>query len=185
MQKGEVAKRDALVEIQKAQARAEIERLNAAEVVQKEIDKRKIEISADAEAQRLRKEAQGQADATLAKYEAEAKGIRQVLDAKAAGYRTMVESCNGDAKGAATFLLVEKLPELVAKQVEAIQGLVIDKITVWESGGSGSSSTANFISNLVKSLPPLHELGKMAGVELPGFLGTVQPDKAPPPFTEV
>jgi flotillin len=182
MQKGEVAKREALVEIQKAQARAEMERLNAAEIVQKEIEKRKIEISADAEAQRLRKEAQGQADATLAKYEAEAKGIRQVLDAKAAGYRTLVESCNGDAKGAATFLLVEKLPELVAKQVEAIQGLVIEKITVWESGGSGSSSTANFISNLVKSLPPLHELGKMAGVELPGFLGTIQPASTPNPY---
>jgi len=178
LQKGEVAKREAEVEIQKAQAKAELERLTAAEVVKKEIEKRKIEIAAEAEAQKLRQEALGQADAILAKYEAEAKGIRQVLDAKAEGYRTMVQSCNGDAKSAATFLLVEKLPELVAKQVEAIQGLAIEKIIVWESGASGSSSTANFISNLVKSLPPLHELGKMAGVELPGFLGTVrQPTK--------
>lgn len=175
-QKGEVAKREALVEIQKAQAKSEAERLNAAEVVQKEIEKRKIEIAAEAEAQRLRKEAQGQADATLAKYEARAKGIRQVLEAKAAGYQTMVASCNGDAKKAATFLLVEKLPELVDKQVEAIKNLKISKVIVWENGGAQGGSTARFIANLIKSLPPLHELGKMAGVELPGFLGSVQDD---------
>jgi flotillin len=174
-QRGEVAKRHAEVEIQKAQYQAEQERLNAVEVVHKEIEKRKIEIAADAEAQKRRKVAQGEADAVLAKYGAEAKGIRQVLQAKAEGYQGLVESCHGDAKAAATLLLVEKIEEIVGKQVEAIQNLKIDKITVWDSaGGNGDgSSTAKFVSGLVKSLPPLHDIAGMAGVELPGYLGQV------------
>ncbi len=177
MQRGEVARREAEVEIQKAQYRAEQERLNAEEVVRKEIDKRKIEIAAEAEAQKLRKEAQGQADAILAKYEAEAKGIRQVLDAKAGGYRSLVESCGADAKAAATLLLVEKIEQIVAVQVEAIRNLKIDKITVWDSGAANgnanTSSTAHFASNLIKSLPPLHDVAALAGVQLPDYLGKV------------
>ena len=173
---GEVAKREAEVEIQKAQYKAEQERLNAQEVVRKEIDKRKIEIDAEAEAQRQRKVAQGEADAVLAKYTAEAKGLRQVLDAKAAGYQAMVMSCDGDARAAATLLMVEKIEDMVKLQVEAIRNLKIDKVTVWDSAGgngSGSSSTANFASNLIKSLPPLHDVAKMAGLELPEYLGAM------------
>jgi len=196
LQVGEVARREAEVEIQKAQYKAEQERLNAAEIVREEIDKRKIEIAAEAEAQKLRKEAQGEADAVLAKHKAEAEGVRKVLDAKAEGYRALVESCRGDAKSAATLLLVEKIENLVAYQVEAIKNIKIDKITVWDSGASdGKSSTASFVSNLIKSLPPLHELAGMVGVELPGYLGKMvegddpaappaaprRPPSAPPP----
>jgi flotillin len=183
-QRGEVAKRQAVVEIQKAQYLAEQERLTAEEVVRKEIEKRKIEISAEAEAEKLRREARGQADATLAKYEAEAKGVRQVLDSKAAGYRALVESCQGDARAAATLLLVEKIEHMVSLQVEAIRNLKIDKITVWDSGGGkeGGSSTANFASSLIRSLPPLHEVARMAGVDLPEYLGTMAvPEKAAHP----
>ncbi len=184
LQKGEVARRRAEVEIQKAQYLAEQERLNAEEVVQKEIDKRKIEISAEAEAEKTRREARGQADAILLRYTAEAEGIRKVLESKAAGYRLLVESCANDAKSAATLLMIEKIEEIVARQVEAIRNLKIDKITVWDSGGAGgSSSTAGFLSNLIKSLPPLHEVARMAGVELPDYLGHVAPGapEATPP----
>ena len=174
LQRGEVAKREAEVQIQKAQYLAEQERLNAEEVVRKEIDKRKIEISAEAEAERIRREAKGNADGVLFKYEAEAKGIRQVLESKADGYRSLVDSCNGDAKSAATLLMIEKIEEVVKRQVEAISNLKIDKITVWDSaGGDGKSSTANFVSNLIKSLPPLQDITKMAGVELPEYLGRI------------
>ncbi|MBI5014021.1 MAG: flotillin family protein [Deltaproteobacteria bacterium] len=182
LQQGEVARREAEVEIQKAQYRAEQERLTADEVVRKEIEKRKIEISAEAEAERLRREATGQADAILLRYEAEAKGLRQVLDAKAAGYRSLVESCSGDARAAATLLMVEKIEEIVARQVEAIKNLKIERVTVWDSGGGEgkSSSTANFLSSLIKSLPPLQDVAAMAGVELPGYLGKVSTAPAEP-----
>ncbi|RKY09682.1 MAG: flotillin family protein, partial [Planctomycetota bacterium] len=181
LQKGEVAKRQAEVEIQKAQYLAEQERLNAQEVVRKEIEKRKIEIAAEAEAEKLRREAKGHADAILAKYEAEAKGIRQVLDSKASGYELLVKSCNGDAKAASTLLMIEKIEDVVALQVEAIKNLKIDKVTVWDTGGGAKdgSSTANFVSSMAKVLPPLHDVAEMAGVELPEYLGRMADGKSP------
>ena len=36
---------------------------------------------------------------------------------------------------------------------------------------SGATETSNFISSLIKTLPPLHEIAGMAGVELPSYLG--------------
>ncbi len=176
LQQGEVARKMAEVEIQKAQYLAEQERLRAEEVVKREIEKQKIEIDASAKAEQQRRVAKGEADAILMKYEAEAKGLLQVLESKAEGYRKLVESCGGDAKGAATLLMIEKLEEIVAKQVEAIKNIKIDKITVWDSGAGGKNetgSTAGFLSGMVKSLPPLQDVAKMAGVELPGYLGKV------------
>ncbi len=179
LRKGEVAKRQAEVEIQKAQYLAEQQRLNAEVIVRQEIEKRKVEIDAEALAERYRREAKGQADAVLAKYEAEAKGIKQVLESKAAGYESLVKSCNGDAKAASTLLMIEKIEEIVGRQVEAIKNLKIDKITVWDTGGSekGGSSTANFLSNMIKSLPPLQEIATMAGVQLPEYLGKMVDSK--------
>ena len=178
LQRGEVARRQAQVEIQKAQYKAELERLNAEEVARQETEKRKIEIAAEAEAERKRRVARGEADATLMRYDAEAKGVRQVLDGKAAGYSGLVTSCAGDAKAAATLLMVEKIEDIVQRQVEAIKNLKIDKITVWDSAGGkdGSGSTAAFVSSLIRSLPPLHDVAAMAGVDLPGYLGKIAED---------
>jgi len=176
LQRGEVARREAEVEIQKAQYKAEQERLTAAEVVRQEIDKKKIEIAAEAEAEKTRREARGQADAILLKYQAEADGVRQVLASKAAGYLELVRGCNGDAKAVATLLMTEKIEEIVKMQVEAIRNIKIDKVTVWDGGGKDGNATANFLSGLVKSLPPLHEVAGMAGIELPKYLGEISAD---------
>jgi flotillin len=69
--------------------------------------------------------------------------------------------------------MIEKIEDIVARQVEAIKNLKIDKITVWDSGSDKGSSTANFLSSMIKSLPPLQEIATMAGVELPEYLGKV------------
>jgi flotillin len=177
-QRSEVAKRMAQVNIQKAQYEMEGERLRAEEIAREEVSKQQIEISATAEANRERLIAQGQADATLAKYNAEAAGQQAVLEAKAAGYALLVKSAGGDAKAAATLLMVEKIEALVARQTEAISNLKIDKITVWDSGngGDGGGSTANFVSSLIKSLPPVHDIAAMAGVDLPDYLGNMKED---------
>ncbi|MFC1745621.1 flotillin domain-containing protein [Candidatus Riflebacteria bacterium] len=121
-------------------------------------------------------EAKGQADSILMKYEAEAEGQQKVLESKARGYFALVKSCDGDAKAAATFLLTEKLEELVASQVEAVKNLKIDRITVWDSGNGKDSSTSNFISSMVRSLPPLQEIAANAGLELPEYLGKMKED---------
>ena len=92
----------------------------------------------------------------------------------------------GDSQAAATLLMIEKLEELVARQVEAISNLKIDKITVWDSGGGDSgSSTANFISNLFKSLPPLQDISEMAGFELPAYLGKMAAEAGLPEAKKV
>jgi len=175
LKQAEVAKFEAQVAIQQALYKAEQERLRAEEVVRQEIEKNKIEIAAEAEAERVRREAKGVADGILAKYQAEAEGMRKLLEAKAEGYRRLVESVGGDSQAAATLLMIEKLEELVARQVDAIKNLKIDKITVWDSGGnSQGSATSNFIANLFKSLPPLQDISEMAGFELPAYLGKVK-----------
>ena len=168
-------KAKAEAEIQKAFYSEEEERLKASEIVQVTIQKQQIEIQADAEAERQRRVAKGEADAILAKYEAEAEGIQKVLDAKAQGYSNLVSSASGDPKAAATLLMVEKIENMVAAQTEAIRNLKIDKITVWDSGNNsdGSSATSNFVSSLVQSLPPIHDVAKMSGVELPDYLGSM------------
>ena len=182
MRIAEVANREAEAAIQKAQYAVEIERLAAAEVAKKETDRKQIQIAAEAEADRLRTVAKGEADGVLLKYQAEAEGVRTLLAGKASGYKALVESTGGDTQAAATLLMIEKLEQIVARQAEAVSNLKIDKVTVWDSaGGDGKgSSTASFVSSLVKSLPPLQDVASMAGVELPSYLGKVKADGAKP-----
>ena len=173
-QRAEIAKAQAEAEIQKSKYIEEEERLRASEIVRENIQKQQIEIAAEAEAERQRRIAAGQADAILLKYEAAAAGVQKVLEAKAAGYAGLVTSSGGDAKAAATLLMVEKIEGMVAAQIEAVKNLKIDSITVWDGGGSADgSATSDFISSLVRSLPPLHDVARNAGVDLPEYLGTM------------
>lgn len=182
MRVAEVANRTAEAAIQKAQYDVEIQRLAAAEIAKKETERKQIQIAAEAEADRVRTVAKGEADGVLMKYQAEAEGVRTLLAGKAAGYKALVESAGGNAQAAATLLMIEKLEDIVARQAQAISNLKIDKVTVWDSaGGDGKgSSTANFVSSLVKSLPPLQDVASMAGVELPSYLGKVKADAEKP-----
>ena len=157
-------------------ARAERERASqqANVIVAQEVEKRRIVIEAEAEAEQKRVQAKGEADAIFAKMEAEAKGLYEILTKQAEGYDKMIRAAGGDANKAYMLLLLEKLPELVRTQVEAIKGINIDKVTVWDNGGQsadGKGSTANFVSGLLKSVPPLADLFDQAGMSLPEYLG--------------
>ena len=157
-------------------ARAEREKAtqHANIVVPAQIDKERQIIEAEAEAEKLRRTAQGEADAIYAKMEAQARGTFEVLSKQAEGFGRMVNSAEGDAQKAVLMLIADKLPELVKTQVEAVKGIKIDKVTVWDGNSSkdGKSSTAGFISGLMGSVPPLQDLFKMAGLNLPEYLGT-------------
>jgi flotillin len=177
-QRSEIAQQNATAEIQTAKALAEMKRLEAEEVVQETINKQKREIVAEASAEQQRREARGKADSILSIREAEATGIKKILIAKADGYKYLIDACDNNAKDATTLLLVEKLEELVKMQTEAIRNLKIDKITVWDNGGNEKgSSTSNFVSSMVKSLPALHDVAAMAGMELPEYLGKISDPK--------
>lgn len=162
---------------QKAElARSERERSTqiANVVVPAEIDKQRAIIEAQAQAEQIRENAKGEADAIYAKMEAEAKGLFEILTKQAEGYRQVVDAAGGDPTKAFQLLLIEKLPELVRTQVEAVKNIKIDKITVWDSGAAGhengQSSTANFVSGMMKTVPPLNDLFNMAGLNLPTYL---------------
>ena len=175
-----VAQAKALEEAYSAEQRAELaraERERASQqanvIVAQEVEKRRLVIEAEAEAEQKRDNAKGEADAIFAKMEAEAKGLYEILTKQAQGYDKMIQAAGGDATKAYTLLLLEKLPELVKTQVEAIKGINIDKVTVWDGAGNadGKTSTANFVSGLMKSVPPLADLFDQAGMSLPEYLG--------------
>jgi flotillin len=174
---GEVAMAQATRDVLMAEKEAEIARLEKIEVARQIIEQRKVEIDADAEAERIRRVAKGQADGILAKYLAEAEGTLKVLEAKSQGYQQLLAACADRKDIAPALLMIEQLPALVAEQVKAIQNLKIDKITVWDGAGGSdktASSTAGFLRGMIGALPPIHELARQAGIELPGALGRVE-----------
>jgi len=161
---------------------ARAERENATQmaniIVPQKIEKEKIEIAAEAEAERLRRVAKGQADAKYAEMDALARGTFEILSKQAEGFKMIVNAANGDANSAVRLLIADKLEKLVAAQVEAIKNIKIDKVTVWDSGSSdGKSSTANFIKNMAGSIPPMQELFNMAGMNLPEYLAKMKEDE--------
>jgi flotillin len=173
-------------------------------VVPAQIAKDRQIVEADAEAERVRRIQQGMADAVRAAKQAEADGIKYVqeaeaggmkaklfaeaegakavLEGKAKGFEDLIKACMGPA-GAQNMLVTELLPQLVREQVQAIANLKIDKITVWDSGNGadGKSSTASFLSGLAGAVPPLHEIAKNVGVELPQYLGKLDSAKESTP----
>ncbi len=141
-------------------------------VIPAQIDKQRVEIAAEAEAEMIRRKARGEADAILYMNQAEAKGIYEVLTKQAQGLEQIVKAAGENSRDAVLLLVADKLPELVRLQTEAIKNIKIDKVTVWEGGNTtdGKNSTANFISGLYKSVPPLQEMFNMAGMQLPEYL---------------
>ena len=169
-----------------ARAKMEMEKQKAETIVRAEIEKQQVEIQAEAAAEKLRREAKGQADAIFAKLDAEARGNFQILKAKGEGYNQIIAACGNNADAASKMLLIEKLEELVRLQTEAIRNIKIDKVTVWDGGKSpdGKNATANFLSGMMQSLPPLHDVAGMAGVDLPAYLGKVKDEAADKPSAE-
>lgn len=141
-------------------------------IVKAQIEKQKAEIAAEAEAEVLRRKARGEADALFAKMEAEARGAQEILQKQAEGMRTLIEAA-GDADSAVKMLVADKLEELMRIQVDAVKNIKIDKVTVWDGGKTdgGNTATADFIAGMMKSVPPLNEVFKQAGMELPALLG--------------
>lgn len=170
----------ALEESYKAEQEAEVARadkatktLEADIIVATEIDKRKKELEAEAEAEMMRRKARGEAEAIYAKMEAEARGVKAMLTAQAEGIASIVGAANNSPQAAVQLMIADKIESLVSTQVEAIKNLKIDKVTVWENGQggeNGKTATSGFVSGMLKSLPPLKDLFSMAGLKMPDFI---------------
>ncbi|MBQ2230056.1 MAG: flotillin family protein [Bacteroidales bacterium] len=178
----------ALEEAYKSERDAELARAEREEATRKanvvvpaQIEKEKAIIDAEAEAEQIRRKARGEADAIYAKMDAQARGVLEILTKQATGFQQLVGAAEGDAQKAVLMMIADKLPELVKTQVEAVKGINIDKVTVWDGGKgeNGKTATANFVSGLMQSVPPLQDLFKMAGMELPNYLkGESKPEEA-------
>ena len=159
---------------EEARAERETARLNAEIVVPANAQREKVVIAAEAEKEQAIRIAQGQAEAILAKMTAEGKGVQAILDGKAEGYQRLVQSCS-TAQQAASLLLIEKLTEVAGIQAMAIQDLPIEKVIVWDGGaggdGEGGAGLSGLGRRLMGALPPMHELAKQVGLDLPDFLG--------------
>ncbi|HUT01898.1 MAG TPA: SPFH domain-containing protein [Phycisphaerae bacterium] len=171
-----VAKEQAEKAAEEARAQREAARLQAEIVVPANAQREQVVIAADAEKQRSIRIAEGQAAATLAKMAAEGKGVQAILDGKAEGYRRLVSACD-TARETAALLLIEKLTEVAGIQAQAIQDLPIEKIIVWDGGGDGGGMSG-LGSRIMGALPPMHELAKQVGLDLPDFLGKIAKEAA-------
>lgn len=179
---GEGKKREAEAAVLEVQNRAlakaalaEAERVEAEQRAKLEApakaQKSKIMVDAEAEAERIRINAKAEADAIFAKLEAEARGHYEILAKKGEGLKQIVEACGGSSQ-AFQMLMLEHLDNLAEASSRAISNIKFDKIVVWENGGkNGRSNTADFISGLAKTLPPMMQVMKdIGGVELPESL---------------
>ena len=184
----------ALEEAYKSERDAELARAAREEATQKanvvvpaQIEKEKAIIDAEAEAEQIRRKAKGEADAIFAKMDAQARGVLEILTKQASGFQQLVGAAQGDAQKAVLMMIADKLPDLVKTQVEAVKGINIDKVTVWDTGTGtdGKTATSNFISGLMKSVPPLNDLFNMAGMELPSYLKGADKEKQPDVQEEV
>ena len=184
----------ALEEAYKSERDAELARAEREQATQKanvvvpaQIEKEKAIIDAEAEAEQIRRKAKGEADAIFAKMDAQARGVLEILTKQASGFQQLVGAAQGDAQKAVLMMIADKLPDLVKTQVEAVKGINIDKVTVWDTGTGtdGKTATSNFISGLMKSVPPLNDLFNMAGMELPSYLKGADKEKQPDVQEEV
>ena len=160
--------------------------LEADIIVRAEAKKKEMELEAEAEAEQMRRRAQGEADAIYAKMLAEARGMEEILKKQAAGFAEIVKSAGDDADAALKLLIADKLEELMRVQVDAVKNIKIDKVTVWDGGqnADGKTSTANFISGMMKSVPPLDEVFSLAGMQLPTILGKKVDETTTPEISE-
>jgi len=160
-------------EAETTRAARELATQEADVIVKAKIAKEKIELEAEAAAEQQRRVAKGEADAIYARMEAQARGINEILTKQAEGFAQIVKAAGGNAEAAVQLMLVDKIEELTKIQVEAVKNLNIDKITVWDSmsGDGGASTTSNFLSSIMKSVPPINDTLRMAGLQMPEYLG--------------
>ncbi|HZN33426.1 MAG TPA: SPFH domain-containing protein [Pirellulaceae bacterium] len=156
-------------------ALAEAERVEAEQRAKLEApakaQKARVVVDAEAAADQRRIMAKAEADAIYLKLEAEARGQYEILAKKGDGLKQIVEACGGSTQ-AFQMLMLEHLDNLADCSARAISNIKFDKVVVWENGGSnGRGSTADFLSSMAKTMPPMMQVMRdIGGIELPESL---------------
>ena len=170
-QTSKVAEAEAKQKILLAEKEEEVAKLKKEIIAGEEIEKEKQIINAEAEAEQIRRIAKGKADAILLEATAVADGEFAKYQAIAKGFDKIITSCGGSADSASQMLIIEKMPELMAIQTDAIKNIKMDKVVVWGGGNSGSEGgVGSHIKDVMSVLPPLSETMGLAGLKLPQWL---------------
>ena len=178
-------------EVEKAKAAKVEQQLQAEKVIPAEMAKKETVIKAEAEAEKLKKEADGYSAATLAKAKAdaeatrlrgeaeakanqakllaEAEGKKQSLLAEAEAYKQMLEASEQHPDLAIQFKIVEKInyTDIAKAQSAAFEKMNLGNINIYDSGDG--KSAANFMKNMVNTVAPT--LGAVSSIPIPGQAG--------------
>ncbi|MDF7799496.1 SPFH domain-containing protein [Pontiellaceae bacterium B1224] len=168
-----------MAEAQKAKAIIAAEASKATQIIGAEGEKQQLIISAEGTKESTIKIAEGEAAGTLAKMTAEGQGVKAILDGKAKGYEALVGACD-TVNDVASLLLIEKLEKIAGVQAQAISDLPIEKVIVWDGGGKDGGGLSGLGGRLMGALPPMHDLAKQVGLDLPEFLGKLSDDTSEP-----
>lgn len=166
--------------------------LEANVIVPAEIAKRNTEISADAYAIQLEKEAEGEKNSQITKAEgesqskvlegqAEAKVINEIgtanaeakeksLMAEANGFKAMISAAEENPQVAIQYKLVNQYKEIAGEQVKAFEKMNFGNITVMDT--TGGSTTTDLMKGLLSTISPT--LDVMKSMEIPGISKTLR-----------
>jgi len=175
--KADVERQTFDAEAKAQEARAEMQRKQqyAERVVPAEIAKEAMIVNAQAAAQQVTIAAEAEGKRVLTVKQAEGLGIKAVLEGRAEGFRQLVAAAGGNSNEAVVVLVADQLPAMIDSQMKGISNLKIDKVIVWgggEEGGKGGVS--HLLKDLITGLPPVTDLARAAGIELPAVLGRVE-----------
>jgi len=187
-QLSETRKREAEAHVQEAQNKAmaqaalanaeriEAERRAELEAPAKAEKARKI-VEAEAAAAQVTLAAKADADAMRIKLAAKAQGEYDILSKRATALGELVDKAGG-AQQAFALLMADQIKDIAKTASDAISGIKIDKVVVWDSG-TGEGGVPGFIRNMASALPPtMNMLRDITGIELPAYLGSMVSEAA-------
>lgn len=174
--KAEVDKQRVRIDAEAKAAQSEIiqKGQSAAYIIQKDAEAEGVKRVAEGEAAGIRAKLSAEASGIQAKLTAEAEGTRALLDAKAQGFEKLLRVAD-DTAGATQLLIAENIVRIAEIQAGAIKGLSFEKVIVMGGGngaGGASAGPGQFVQDLYKGVLPINELAKSVGLNLPAFLGT-------------
>ena len=170
------------IAVQEAEILRREKELIATVLKQAEIERRRIEMLAEAQKQKLTLEANGQAASTRATGEAEAEIIFKKGEAEAKAMNVKAEAYQEYNQAAVIDKLIGNMPEIVKALASPLAN--VDKITIVSTGNgnaAGMNKITGDVAAMAAQIPALFET--LSGMQLSDLLSKVKMigDKAPRP----
>jgi flotillin len=168
--------REAQIVERTAQVKAQEAEVEAQKALEsRRVEREKIRLQADVVAP-----ANAELDAAKARAEGDAAPILEKGRATAQVLQMLYEQVKAGGDQAYAVFLAEKLPDLLATSVGAVQGVDIDKVVVIDSGGG--TGVSNAVNQRVQgALGTVEAISSAVGVDISSVLRGAASKLAPPP----